>query len=313
MTARASVLLCLLTLSLTLISGPPPASAEGSVLCDTKMCFGEDGREVLPPGKTPSPPPPPKDPPPPGGGAGGNPGSEEDTPVDKWKDEVDEINDANQKALDKYKNDIGAFIACQDSGTAAPCGDAPSRPDLEDLPPRPEDPGGDTPEPDVPVVTPPEAAWIAISTELILPSPTPGIGPNPTANRWKMAVVGYPYWLWADGDTEASAEASAAGLHVSLNADVSSLVFDMGDGTKVKCKGTGTKWSDKTSSSAPTESPSCGYRWKKMSGKDKTYTVTMTAYWEVDWVAGDSTGTEYLVTTATRQVPVGELQTVVDG
>jgi hypothetical protein len=152
-----------------------------------------------------------------------------------------------------------------------------------------------------------------ISTRLKIPTPKPAMGPSPEASRWDMAVVGYPYWLWAEGQTQASAEASAGGLHVSLDAHVSGLTFDMGDGNKIKCKGAGTKWTGSARDQEPQESPTCGYRWEKMSGKGKEYTVTMTAYWQVDWVAGDATGTEYLVTTATRQVPVGELQVVVDG
>lgn len=245
-------------------------------------------------------------------GSGGSTGSDGPTAEEIWQGKVDEINDANDEAIERYDDAVDQYKNCVTGNIPEMC-HLPAPPALQDRPPLPPDVVDPGPGPTRPVFTPPQAAWIVISTELTIPTPKPGIGPDPRANRWDMAVVGYPYWLWAEGQTEASTEASAGGLHVSLDAHVSGLVFDMGDGNKVKCKGTGTKWSGRGSSSDPAESPTCGYRWKKMSGKNKEYTVTVTTYWEVDWVAGGETGTEYLVTTATRHVPVGELQTVVDG
>ena len=75
-----------------------------------------------------------------------------------------------------------------------------------------------------------QAAAIAVA-RLQLPKIPPGIGPSPDINPWKMAAVGYPLWLWADGPTHVGPISdSVAGLFVSLDAEVSSLTFRMGDG-----------------------------------------------------------------------------------
>ena len=71
----------------------------------------------------------------------------------------------------------------------------------------------------------------------------PGIGPSPDINPWNMAAVGYPLWLWADGPTHVGPISdSVAGLSVSLDAEVSSLTFRMGDGHTVTCAGSGHPW-----------------------------------------------------------------------
>lgn len=244
-----------------------------------------------------------------GAGSGGK------TAIEIWQDKIDEIKESNDKAIDRYKDQFGDFITCNGASSDTACGEAPTPPDLQDLPPRPNDPGDEEdPGPSAPVITPPQAAWIVISSELVIPKLGIGIGPSPEQSRWNMAVVGYPYWFWAEGETEARASATAGGHAVGLHATLSEFTLDMGDGSKIHCKGAGTRWvNDSSNSKEPVESPTCGYRWKKMSGKETDYTLTMTATWRVDWVVDDVTGTEYLATTARRQVPVGELQTVVDG
>ncbi len=84
-----------------------------------------------------------------------------------------------------------------------------------------------------------QAAAVAVA-RLQLPRIPPGIGPSPDINPWNMAAVGYPLWLWADGPTHVGPISdSVAGLSVSLDAEVSSLTFRMGDGHTVTCPGVG--------------------------------------------------------------------------
>ena len=158
-------------------------------------------------------------------------------------------------------------------------------------------------------ITPEQAAYVAVA-RLNLTPPTPGIGPPPSINQWKMAAVGYPLWLWADGDTSpAPSTDSVAGLSVSLNAHVDRVVFLMGDGTSKICQGTGTRW---TLSVAPgAESPTCGYRYQKPSLPKGTYTVTAQTRWTVDWQINGVTGSIPIVQEASTQLPVGELQSLV--
>ena len=171
--------------------------------------------------------------------------------------------------------------------------------------------GGDQPVAPAVTITPEQAAATAVA-RLRLPAVAPGIGPSPNLNRWKMAAIGYPLWLWADGPTRRGPVAdSAGGVSVSLDARVSSLTFQMGDGTMVSCHGHGTRW---TPSVTPgTKSPTCGHTYTEPSLPAGPYQVTAVANWAVTWTADGQTGVIEVPAAATRQLPVGELQSVITG
>jgi hypothetical protein len=154
-----------------------------------------------------------------------------------------------------------------------------------------------------------QAAAIAVA-RLQLPKIAPGIGPSPDLNPWNMAAVGYPLWLWADGPTHVGPISdSVAGLLVSLDAEVSSLTFRMGDGHTVTCAGSGHPWT--TAVQPGTESPSCGYTYAKPSLPDKTYTVAAIANWAVTWTSNGQSGVINVPVVDTAELPVGELQVLV--
>lgn len=158
-------------------------------------------------------------------------------------------------------------------------------------------------------ITPQQAAYIAVA-RLTLTPPTPGIGPPPSINKWKMAAVGYPLWLWAEGNiTPAPSSDSVAGLSVSLRARVDRIVFLMGDGRSRTCQGVGTRWTRATKPGA--ESPTCGYRYEKPSLPKSKYTVTAQTRWLVDWTVNGVSGSIPIVQEASTQLPVGELQSLV--
>lgn len=91
--------------------------------------------------------------------------------------------------------------------------------------------------------------------------------------------AGHPLWWWTSTPREAASTHAGDGMAISIRARLVSVVFDMGDGTKVTCR----SWQPYTSRVKPgTPSPTMGY-----------------------------TGTVPLVSTATRQVPVGELHALV--
>jgi hypothetical protein len=168
---------------------------------------------------------------------------------------------------------------------------------------------GPAPVPLAVPVSPQRAAYIAFA-RLKLTAPRPQIGPAPSLNRWKMAAVGYPLWLWAEGNTNpAPVSDSAGGLFVSLDANVSKIVYDMGDGTKVTCAGVGTRWGPWVT--AGQASPDCGHVYKKPSLPKGSYTVTATTYWSVEWTVTGQTGVIPFVQSAQTTIPVGELQVLV--
>ena len=154
-----------------------------------------------------------------------------------------------------------------------------------------------------------QAAATAVA-RLQLPTIAPGIGPSPELNPWNMAAVGYPLWLWADGPTHVGPiRDSVGGLSVSLDADVSSLTFRMGDGHSINCAGSGRQWTPSVEPGA--KSPSCGYSYSKPSLPDGKYTVAAVANWAVTWTSNGQSGVINVPAVANTELPVGELQVLV--
>lgn len=168
------------------------------------------------------------------------------------------------------------------------------------------------PEPAVPpaATIPPQVLAYTAMARLKLTAPTPGIGPPPSINEWKMAAVGYPLWLWADGNLDpAPVSDSVYDVSVSLDARLQRVVFHMGDGEQVSCTNLTRRW---TRSVKPgTESPACGYRYQKPSLPKGNYTVTAYTVWAVDWNINGTTGTLPFYQSSSVELPVGELQVLV--
>ena len=124
-----------------------------------------------------------------------------------------------------------------------------------------------------------------------------------------MAAVGYPLWLWADGPTHVGpVSQSVANLHVSHDAQLTSVTYRMGDGHSVTCNGPGREWTRSVEAGTPT---SCGYRYQKPSLPKGKYTVRAVSHWDITWVVGGQTGVISMDQQGTRQLPVGELQVLV--
>lgn len=205
-----------------------------------------------------------------------------------------------QQAMKQYAMAIDAQGRCVESGILSCTGRAPSPLYLAEPGVQPD--GG----PVTPALSPQEAAYVA-TARLRLTAPTPGIGPSPDLNRWKIAAVGYPLWLWADGTLNpAPVSDSVAGLAVSLNAHLVKVVFDMGDGHKVTCTDLTRRWTNFVTPGAP--SAVCGYAYPKPSLPQGSYTVTANAVWAIDWQINGTTGTIPFYQSATTTIPVGELQ-----
>ncbi|MFE7332367.1 ATP/GTP-binding protein [Streptomyces sp. NPDC057565] len=101
-------------------------------------------------------------------------------------------------------------------------------------------------------------------------------------------VVGMPMWMWVEqGPTTfgpAFASAAAGGVTVTATAKVSSIQWDMGDGSTVTCTGPGTRY-DASRGKLP--SPDCRHRYKAPSAAETggKYAGKATATWTVEWNA----------------------------
>lgn len=221
-----------------------------------------------------------------------------------------------QSAVKSYQNQAERFDICMVSmgdnadkcrGAVAPeFGDAPL---IATYLPQP---GQDKANPAAPqpiTLTAEQVAYMAF-VKIKLTAPKPGIGPPPSINQWNMAAVGYPLWLWGEGAVDPPLVTdSIGGLYVSLDAEISKMVFSMGDGTKVTCQGPGQKWTRSVPAGA--NSPTCGHVYETPSLPKGEYTVTATTYWSVAWNANGETGVIPFVQSASTAVPVGELQVLV--
>lgn len=217
------------------------------------------------------------------------------------------------KQVAAYQNQMLVYQRCvsaqQAFGAKAPTCNQPAKPTTT----APRLATGQQPAaaPPVPVITPEHAAYMALA-QLQLPTVAPGIGPDPDKNEWKMAAVGFPLWLWADGDTQVGpVTRNVANLSVALDARISKMVFQMGDGHNVTCAGAGKPYGYWVEPG--TKSPSCGYTYEKPSLPRGKYTVSAVAYWSVDWEVNGATGVITVPRPSSVQLPVGELQAVVVG
>ncbi|MHB9848986.1 ATP/GTP-binding protein [Streptomyces krungchingensis] len=128
-------------------------------------------------------------------------------------------------------------------------------------------------------------------------------------------IVGIPMWMWVNkGPTTYgpnTASATAGGVTVTATANVTKIVWRMGDGATVSCSGAGTRY---TAAYGKEESPTCGHTYTRTSAaqKDRKYGVTATATWAVDWQVngGGVTGQFTETRQSQTQVGIGELQVV---
>lgn len=160
-------------------------------------------------------------------------------------------------------------------------------------------------EPDTVVIDPVRLAYRAVALMQLAP---PLVKSAPGAGQ--VGLVNMPVWLWVEktantwGPIERSA--SVPGLSVTATAQVKAVNWTLGDGSTVRCEGSGTPY-DK--SMGVKDSPDCGHRYKKTSRElpKCRYPVTATAQWDITWQStlGD-TGQISMTQQAATQVQIGE-------
>ena len=168
----------------------------------------------------------------------------------------------------------------------------------------------DTADESAPTVTVAEVRESAIG-QLQFGGPKIGASPCVTAGSADACTgtVGVPVWLWVGDDSGAlpsdSASATAGPYSITATAKVSKVKWSLGDGQSTICQGTGTAYDPDVHGWS---SPHCGFEsgWKQPG----TYTLTASYVWDITW-SGDQTGSATQTMSTTRQVTVGELQSVV--
>lgn len=97
-------------------------------------------------------------------------------------------------------------------------------------------------------------------------------------------------------------------MTIAIDATLTKVTFDMGDGRTQTC----TDWTkyDPATVAPGSASPTCGHLYERPSLPAGSYPVRATAHWAATWSAEGYSDTIELTSTATRQVPVGELQSI---
>lgn len=132
------------------------------------------------------------------------------------------------------------------------------------------------------------------------------IGIVPESAPGRVGVVGMPTWMWAADPGESTMgpitrSASSGGYTVTATATVNKVVWDMGDGSTVTCRGPGTPYADSYGKSS---SPDCGHTYTRQG----EYAVSATSYWTVQWAGIGQSGTIPLDFTNTATITMGEAQ-----
>lgn len=195
--------------------------------------------------------------------------------------------DAGVDAVDAAQCDAVPAVACPDAPAAAPVQAAPAA----------------QPQPAVPAPDPVAVAQRSVAN-LKLKTVEQGSTPLEPGS---ISIVGVPTWMWAenaDALGPVTDTARVPGLSLTMTAKLSSVTWDMGDGTVIECEGTGTEWSPDLGTG---DSPTCGHTYTTQG----TRTVTSTAHWSVTWRA--STGQTGVIDrdlSSTSTIRVGEVQVI---
>ena len=140
---------------------------------------------------------------------------------------------------------------------------------------------------------------------------SPTIGMTPLAAGAPL-VVGMDAWLWIDnagphGFGPITRTATAGPVSVRATAEVTKVVWELGDGTRLTCRTAGTPW---TPDKGTGPSPTCGHRYLTPSTqeRDGTFTVRATAHWQVEWTGAGPAGEITFRMTGQREQLVTEVQ-----
>lgn len=169
-------------------------------------------------------------------------------------------------------------------------------------------PGAPGDEP-IEVTPPPDPAELARDAIARMRLSAIEIGIVPEDAEGRVGIIGMPTWMWvADPDEHTvgpiTRTASSAGYTVTATARLDRIVWTMGDGSTVTCRGSGTPYTDAAGDSP---SPTCGHTYTT-SGKR---TVGATSHWNIAWRGIGQTGTIPMTFTQSTTITMGEVQVLV--
>ncbi len=160
----------------------------------------------------------------------------------------------------------------------------------------------------------PSPAQVARRARSQLRLPNVRIRTNPSDEQ----LVNLPTWLWVARRAwrPVSATASVPGVSVTAVARPSKVVWKLGDGRSVTCRGPGTPYAadarGKRRAWGPGgSSPDCGHTYRSSSAGQpgNAYAVSVTVHWTVSWSgAGESGVFPGMTTTANARFRVAESQ-----
>jgi hypothetical protein len=144
--------------------------------------------------------------------------------------------------------------------------------------------------------------------------PVPEVAAAPPLNA--RQVVHVPMWMWVAAEQWApvSAEAAVSGGSVSVTATPTGSAWSMGDGSTVRCEGSGEPF-DPSAHTAGAESPTCGHTFRSSSAHRPggRFPVVVDVTWEVAWESstGESGVLDPLVMSAQAETEVVEVRALV--
>jgi hypothetical protein len=163
--------------------------------------------------------------------------------------------------------------------------------------------------------------WVSLSTsptDLIpgvvdivrarLQLPVPNINPTPADG----GIVNLGLWLAVERQTVPPVTAEAGTAWITASPRLASTEFDLGNGDRVTCDGTGVAIeSVHPDLDVVDESPSCGYTYRESSPDAAPYQLTVTTVWQLPYTSSDGSGQ---LPAMRRSVTIGydvdEIQTV---
>jgi hypothetical protein len=164
-----------------------------------------------------------------------------------------------------------------------------------------------------------DLTWLAVTTlqDLINGAtisasrkiPVPQLAVNPAPEHG--GIVNFGMWLALGNPQPISVQAGIGNVWARTTAEITSTMWEMGNGDTVHCDGPGTPLTPDDPGWNDTAQGPCGYTYTEKPPPEP-YHVTVTATWTVTWTTSTgTTGTANPITRSTTfDYDVGEIQTI---
>jgi hypothetical protein len=139
--------------------------------------------------------------------------------------------------------------------------------------------------------------------------PVPQLAVNPAPEHG--GIVNFGMWLALGNPQPISVQAGIGNVWARTTAEITSTMWEMGNGDSVHCDGPGTPLTPDDPGWNDTAQGPCGYTYTEKPPPEP-YHVTVTATWTVTWTTSTgTTGTANPITRSTTfDYDVGEIQTI---